>query len=421
VGLRFRTISVNSKEKLLKEQMIGAIHIEIDDRNHISNREKITRIYESKRTQGFPLGIKMRLYPQVQDATDPATSSKFDSLRIRQAAFLANVQRTFTQDVGVLDYPDPLMFMNTIRSMVMDIRSTQDPEKKVFISVDKFYLGNGVCFQYTNNYVEEAIAWIKGLLPYLKTQYPEIAHAQLEKCFSPEAVARSVTCAWDPIKKCVVSAADTMVRRLIEDMDLDDKFEFPDTDTSKFELDISAVYNESKPPARTSAKRATDQNEADLVSTFKWQRENSVSEVATSNQFAVLAESTNNSVASAAKITVDESKGIAESFQTRASSVAGSKQSENASTQSSAVSQESKKTGKCNVSSASLAIIEQKDKTINQLQQQIEVIMENLRGLQTKNGPAGNASDPNTSQQPRQATLDTEIAQPEMETSPANA
>jgi hypothetical protein len=85
------------------------------------------------------------------------------------------------------------------------------------------------------------------------------------------------------------------------------------------------------------------------------------------------------------------------------------------------VSQESNKTGKSNVSSASLAIIEQKDKTINQLQQQIEVIMENLRGLQTKNGPAGNASDPNTSQQPRQATLDTEIAQPEMETSPANA
>ena len=148
VGLRFRTISVNSKQKLTKEQMVGAIHIEIDERNYASNKAKLLQVYDSKQSQGFPLGIKMRLCPQVQDATDPTTSTKFDRVRIRQAAFLANVQKTNTRDVGVLDYPDPLLFLHTIRSMVMDIRSNQDPEKKVFISVDKHFRGEGVCFQY---------------------------------------------------------------------------------------------------------------------------------------------------------------------------------------------------------------------------------------------------------------------------------
>jgi hypothetical protein len=76
----------------------------------------------------------MRLCPQVQDAMDPTTSTKFDRVRIRQAAFLANVQKTNTRDVRGVDYPDPLLFLHTIRSMVMDIRSNQDPEKKVFIS-----------------------------------------------------------------------------------------------------------------------------------------------------------------------------------------------------------------------------------------------------------------------------------------------
>ena len=75
VGLRFRTISVTSKQKLSKDQMVGAIHFEIDERNHVSNREKISRLYKSKQTKGLPLGIKMRLCPQVQDATDPATST----------------------------------------------------------------------------------------------------------------------------------------------------------------------------------------------------------------------------------------------------------------------------------------------------------------------------------------------------------
>ena len=410
VGLRFRTISVNSKQKLSKDQMVGAIHIEIDERNYATNKAKLSQVYESKQTQGFPLGIKMRLCPQVQDATDPATSTKFDRVRIRQAAFLANVQKTNTRDVGVLDYPDPLLFLHTIRSMVMDIRSTQDPEKKVFISVDKQFRGEGVCFQYTNTYIDEAAAWIKGLLPYLKTQYPIMSHGQLEKCFSQEAVSQSAACVWDPIKKCVVSAADNMINAIIDDLDLDDEYEFLDTDTSKFELDISAVQKESKPAARKSAKRATDPNDADSISTFKRQRENNPSAgvTATSNQYAALAGSAESSEASMASSLVDGSRGTAESFQTRASSAAGTIQADTGSQQSSIKSQGSNTTGKSNVSGASAAIIEQRDHTINQQNIQIQAIMDQLRGLQARFDPAGNANDPNPSQQPRQASLDKE-------------
>ena len=287
----------------------------------------------------------------------------------------------------------------------------------MFILVDKQFRGEGVCFQYTNTYVDEAAAWIKGLLPYLKTQYPDISHGQLEKCFSQDAVSRSAACVWDPIKKCVVSAADNVSNALIEDLDLDDEYEFLDTDTSRFELDISAVQMESIPAARKSAKRATDPNNADSVSTFKQQRENNPSAgIATSNQYAVLASSTESLVASAASSTVDgSSRGTAESFQTRASSAAGSTQADNASKQSSTESQGSTTTGKSNVSSASAAIIEQRDQTINKKDQtinqqniQIQAIMDQLQGLQARFDPAGNANDPKPSQQPRQAPLDKE-------------
>jgi hypothetical protein len=37
------------------------------------------------------------------------------------------------------------------------------------------------------------------------------------------------------------SATDNVINSLIEDLDLDDEYEFLDTDTSRFELDISAV------------------------------------------------------------------------------------------------------------------------------------------------------------------------------------
>jgi hypothetical protein len=165
----------------------------------------------------------------------------------------------------------------------------------------------------------------------------------------------------------VVSAADKVINSLIEDLDLDDEYEFLDTDTSRFELDISAVQMEIIPAPRKSAKRATDPNDADSVSTFKRQRENAASSgVATTNQYAALASSTESSGASAATSTVDASRGTAESFQTRASSVAGSTQEDKASRQSSTESQGSNTTAKSNVSSASAAISEQRDLTINQ-------------------------------------------------------
>ena len=45
----------------------------------------------------------------------------------------------------------------------------------------------------------------------------------------------------DEVKGCVISAADKAVEDLIEWWDLDDEYEFPGMDTTKFKLDISTV------------------------------------------------------------------------------------------------------------------------------------------------------------------------------------
>ena len=59
--------------------------------------------------------------------------------------------------------------------------------------------------------------------------------------FSRDAVKRALSYHWDEVKGGVVSAADNAVEDLIEWWDLDDEYEFPGTDTTKFELDISEV------------------------------------------------------------------------------------------------------------------------------------------------------------------------------------
>ena len=448
VGLRVRTISVKSKQLLSKEQMVPAIHIEIDERHYARDKDKISKMYESKKIDGFPLGIKMRLCPQIQDATDPASYKKFDRVRIRQAVFLANVIKTRSWDIGVLDFQDPLLNGRTLRSMIMDIRSTQDPEKHVFISVDKQLQGVGVCYSYTSHFAGEALAWIQGLLCYVKSLYPVAVHGQLEKCFSTDAVTRSASCKWDPVKNCVVSAADTAINAICEDLDLDNEFEFSDTDTSKFELDLSAIQKEGKPAAAAKpGKSGADPYDADSVSTFQSQCEAVPKGFASSNQYAALAGSTDSSVTSTASGTsgmTDENRGTSASFRTAvlsaasekspsqvsnfsrknvasgntAASSAGSTQSSSlpssqarsiTSSQSTTTSKSDSKVGKRNISKASAVIIEQRNWTIQKKKSQLQVLQDQLRDLQAKLDPTGNASGPLPSQQPRQAPLDKEF------------
>ena len=78
VGLRFRTISVNSKESLSKDQMVGAIHVEIDEENYFGDKARVEDLYKVDRWSGFLLDIKLRLCPQIQDASDPTTITKFE-------------------------------------------------------------------------------------------------------------------------------------------------------------------------------------------------------------------------------------------------------------------------------------------------------------------------------------------------------
>ena len=88
---------------------------------------------------GFPLDIKLRLCPQIQDASDPMTITKFETLRIRQAAFLENIQKTQTGDIAVLDFVDEKLGMKTLKQLIMNIRD--EDGVWLFIPEDRHFLG----------------------------------------------------------------------------------------------------------------------------------------------------------------------------------------------------------------------------------------------------------------------------------------
>ena len=90
--------------------------------------------------------------------------TKFERLRICQAVFLENVQKTQTGDIAVLDFVNEKLGMKMLRQLIMNIRD--EDGVRLFISVDRHFLRRGFVFQYTSKFANVAPARIRGLLPF---------------------------------------------------------------------------------------------------------------------------------------------------------------------------------------------------------------------------------------------------------------
>ena len=87
VGLRYRAIMVNTKMALSADQLVKAIHVEVSDENFQRDRAKIEDLYKSDHSEGFPLGIKLRLCPPIQETMDPKSLTKLIGCRFVRRHF----------------------------------------------------------------------------------------------------------------------------------------------------------------------------------------------------------------------------------------------------------------------------------------------------------------------------------------------
>jgi hypothetical protein len=198
VGLHWRPISVGKGISLKKEQLVFAIHVEVDARFEQMDRHRMEDLYSTTLHGEFPLGIKLRLIPLYSEATIPSSAAELDRMRLCQAAFIENVRRDASDDILVLDFEDEHQLGGiTMRDLIMNIKSANHPTENVFVSVDKHFRGHGVMYQYTSHFHYEAVAMINGMLPYLLSKVEPSLHKQIKKCFSQHVLRRVEDSEWD--------------------------------------------------------------------------------------------------------------------------------------------------------------------------------------------------------------------------------
>ena len=211
IGLRWKMISLGTRNKIPQEQQVRALHIEVAVENRLAAQKALLAVYGRHNTGSYPNGVRLRFAFPIGAAFNLHTKAKLEKLRSRQQLWSTTYQKGLTWEITQLDYK--LTESLTLRQALTQIISSTDKRFPLFHSVDRSTSkAAGIAFQFLPELESEARLMISNLLPYLHYHYGD----QATKCFTPSAVDRLTDCKWDPEAGSIVGAYDDEITFLDE-------------------------------------------------------------------------------------------------------------------------------------------------------------------------------------------------------------
>ena len=211
IGLRWKMISLGTRDKIPLEQQVRALHIEVAVENRLAAQKALLAVYGRKNSGNYPNGIRLRFALPIGAAYNLNTRAKLEKLRSRQQLWSKTYKKGQTWEITQLDFH--LSDSLTLRQALTNIVSTTDKRFPLFHSVDRSMGKNsGITFQFLPELESEARLMISNLLPYLHYHHGE----QTKQCFTPSAVDRLADCKWDPDAGSIIGAYDDEINFLDE-------------------------------------------------------------------------------------------------------------------------------------------------------------------------------------------------------------
>ena len=203
VGLRWKMISLGTRNKIPPEQQVRALHIEVAVENRLAAQKALLAVYGRQNTGTYPNGVRLRFALPIGAAYNLNTKAKLEKLRSRQQLWSTTYKKGQSWEITQLDYQ--LTESLTLRQALTQIISTTDKRFPLFHSVDRSTSkAAGISFQFLPELESEARLMLSNLLPYLHYHYGD----QATRCFTPAAVERLDDCKWDPDAGSIVGAYD---------------------------------------------------------------------------------------------------------------------------------------------------------------------------------------------------------------------
>jgi hypothetical protein len=147
-----------------------ATHFFVRSRDTAKARKVLNTIYPSKPRADYPGGVQLRFVTNVADPYFPKTPralKKAERLRAKQEQFQKETESVSTQCIKNLHYCLPSPPNVTLAQVIMNWRSSKDPDKRLFLHVEQTYEETVLLFHST---VSDEASQLVPFLPIILEQ-----------------------------------------------------------------------------------------------------------------------------------------------------------------------------------------------------------------------------------------------------------
>ena len=254
-----------------------ALHIECARENASTVKSALQKTYSSKATE-FPLKVRLRYVPQIQQLMDLQSRRKFHQLSNRQMGWTTQYQMLSRDDIIEIDSP-VTDDGTTIREMIMGIKNAEG--EPIFSSIDRKWNGQGYNFSYHPKFSDEGPVTIRGLYPRLHHNYGD----GINRFFAPSAVKEGKNMTYDPITQAVSSMADETINDL---MDADPDMEFaPIEEIEADKMVFEKIRNDEDSVSTFNKSKRSHPSEIDMQNTKKIRTNNDKDESSSTSSISI--------------------------------------------------------------------------------------------------------------------------------------
>jgi hypothetical protein len=197
IAFRFQNISMG-RDTPPDSEVVRPLHIIAPFEDLEAVKTILQQVYHTK-AKSFPLGIRMRFVPWIVFSNQLRVQQVME-LRNRKAVFINSVTHMASWENMVLDKKS--QDMDSLRDMIMKLKSKQYPTIPLFLSVDQTWNNPAIhVFSFLPRVETEFRQMITTLLPYLKHK----VSTHVETYFTNPAIQRTAGTIWDEATDQVVT------------------------------------------------------------------------------------------------------------------------------------------------------------------------------------------------------------------------
>jgi len=223
IGLRWKMIGMGAQGSIPKDQQVKALHILVDELDMPRAKPLLMGLYSNKLEAGhtFPLGIRMRLVPEIETVLNMKGRANVERLRACQNTWnTSKLAYIKTWEIELLDHYNGDLKLS-LRGAMMTIKHPTNAKFNLFHSIDRHRLEKCHMLTVLKSAESAARAMIAAMLPYLLWKLGKDARSKstIAKWFKPAARARAADAYWDEKEECVKNTSDLMLTEAMADDD----------------------------------------------------------------------------------------------------------------------------------------------------------------------------------------------------------